>query len=97
MTDLTLFNYRRTDPDTSVQAAERASKRAPRHRELAWKTLLAHPEGLTDFELAELTGLAQTSVGKRRGELRDKGFVVDTGKRRPSPSGSPSIVWAVVT
>lgn len=90
-------NVRLFDPDTSHAAAEDNAPRAPRHRDLALKTLRDWPGGLTDFELADLTGLAQTSVGKRRGELRDLGLVEDSGKRRPSPSGSNAIVWRIVT
>lgn len=84
---------RRTDPITSHQAARLADTTADTNRALALRTLRAHPDGLTDFELAELTGLQQNSVGKRRGELRDAGLVEDTGKRRPSTTGSPAIVW----
>jgi hypothetical protein len=53
------------------------------------------PDGLTDFELADIMGRQQTSAGKRRGELRDIGLVSDTGYRRPAPSGSMAIVWAI--
>lgn len=98
MTQGTMFDspgVRATDPDTSREAAAVNKPRAATHRTLALQVLRAHPGGLTDFELAALTGLAQTSVGKRRGELRDVGFVADSGKRRPSPSGSPAIVWQV--
>lgn len=95
MSDLTLF--RASDPDTSRDAAQDNAPRAPRHRDLALRVLRAHPEGLTDFELAELTGIAQTSVGKRRLELLRDGLVENTGKRRPSPSGSAAIVWKAVT
>jgi DNA-binding transcriptional ArsR family regulator len=86
-------NARRTDPETSHQAARLAEPKAGTNRELALRTLRQHPDGLTDFELAELTGLQQNSVGKRRGELRDAGLVEDTGRRRPSLTGAPAIVW----
>lgn len=87
---------RRTDPETSHQAAAIAELKAVGNRALALSTLRAHPAGLTDFELAELTGLQQNSVGKRRGELRDAGLVEDSGERRPSTTGSPAIVWRAV-
>jgi hypothetical protein len=51
--------------------------------------------GLTDFELASLTKTSQTSIGKRRKELCEAGLIVGTTERRPSPSGSPSIVWQI--
>ena len=83
---------RNTDPDTS---------RTPDPTRLSTGRLLAlehhhrHPDGLTDFELAELTGKALTSIGKRRGELEKVGLVVATTIRRPSPSGSPAVVWRI--
>jgi DNA-binding transcriptional ArsR family regulator len=91
---LTLFGARATDPDTSHAAAADAAVNAATHRARALAELRAAGcLGLTDFELADRTGLQQTSIGKRRGELRDAGLVRDSGQRRPSPSGSAAIVW----
>ncbi len=97
---LTFGMARATDPDTSHQAAVIAIRSAATNRELALAELAAvHPDGLTDFELADRTGVQQTSIGRRRGELRDAGLVerCDDGTghtlKRPSPTGSPSIVW----
>lgn len=88
---------RRTDPDTSHQAAQRTQATAPGHRAIALAELrAAGTRGLTDFELADRTGIAQTSIGKRRGELVAVGLVVPTDFRRPSPSGTPAIVWRAV-
>lgn len=88
---------RSTDPGTSWAAARDATEKAPTHRVRCYQTLdRAHPGGLTDYELAELTGLQQNSAGKRRGELRDAGLVEDSGQTRPAPSGSKAIVWRVV-
>ena len=83
---------RTTDPDTSHDAA--APDRA-RDRDRAYAALARVAEGLTDFELATVIGRQQTSAGKRRGELRDAGLVVDSGVRRPAPSGSFAIVWRI--
>lgn len=84
---------RSTDPVTSHQAALFATGKAESHRVMALRVLKAHPEGLTDFELAERTGVAQTSIGVRRKELVQMGLVVATLERRPSPSGAKAIVW----
>jgi DNA-binding transcriptional ArsR family regulator len=84
---------RMTDPETSHHAAEDAEPRAGTNRAKALAALRDHPEGLTDFELADLTGVAQTSIGVRRHELEMAGFVEDSGLRRPAPSGSQAIVW----
>lgn len=86
---------RTTDPWTSHEAARRAKPKAETNRALALKALrAAGPAGLTDFQLAEVTGVQQTSIGKRRGELVKAGLVEKVpGVRRPSPSGSPAQVW----
>lgn len=91
---------RATDDVTSVIAAENASRRVPFGRMLALKLHYDHPEGLTDFELAELSGWQQTSIGKRRGDLMnpeyfDPPLIEKTGLTRPSPTGSPARVWRI--
>jgi hypothetical protein len=82
---------RNTDPDTSHEAAL-ANRNTDRAR-----ALKAHPAGLTDYELAEVIDRQQNSAGKRRGELRDLGLVVDSGARRDAPSGASAIVWRLAT
>ena len=88
--------YRRTDPDTSRQAAQLALLTARTLRERCYEALVTHPAGLTDFELADLVGRQQTSAGKRRGELVTVGLVEDSGERRRTPSGASAIVWRLV-
>jgi transcription initiation factor IIE alpha subunit len=90
---------RRTDPETSYDAAVDASKNVGNHRVIALQTLLEHG-AMTDFELAEKTGLQQTSIGKRRKDCQDIGlvdyFIVDGEKqRRKTPSGSSAYVWQI--
>lgn len=98
MTDQATFPFpatRASDPDTSHMAARMTEPTAGTHRGRCLRLLQEHPEGLTDFDLARLTGLQQTSIGKRRGELRDAGMVQDSGRRRRAPSGALAIVWEV--
>jgi hypothetical protein len=86
---------RATDPETSAQAAD-AHPWIRRVDRLA--VLIAHanhPNGLTDFELADIVKRQQTSAGKRRGELRDLGMIEQTDERRAAPSGSMAIVWKI--
>lgn len=94
MTQFSLFGpgARNTDPDTSHIAAARL--RAHDRRQ-ALLVHAKHPDGLTDFELGVLMHRQQTSAGKRRGELRDLGLIVDAEHRRLAPSGSPAIVWRI--
>ena len=86
---------RRTDPVTAHDAAARVSPNGTRARALLALNACAH--GLTDFELAERTGVGQTSIGKRRLELLRAGLVEGTDERRPSPSGTPALVWRITT
>lgn len=96
-----LFNpraaARASDPVTSVMAAERAVPHVTKDR-LAVLTVHYHHRyagGLDDFQLAEFLDRKQTSVGKRRGELVEMGFIEPTGERRPSPSSLTNSVVAV--
>lgn len=87
---------RNSDPTTSHAAAEHAALKAGTNRAIALRALAeAGSQGLTDFELARVTSIQQTSIGKRRGELARIGLVESAGITRPSPSGSPAIVWRI--
>lgn len=87
---------RKSDPDTSAMAAVDAAKAASRGRVIALRALQDHwLNGLTDFELAEVTGWQQTSIGKRRGECVSQGWVENSGEKRAAPSGSLAIVWRI--
>ena len=88
------------DPMTSHLAATKAATGASQGRMLVLMNLAVMP--MTDFELAEATGWQQTSIGKRRHELMVPRGFVERAKdadgdeiRRLSPSGSPSLVWAL--
>ena len=96
---------RHSDPITSHQAAALASLKANSNRARCYEALWRAAkndwrndwDGLTDFELADLTGLQQTSAGKRRLELVRLGLVEATPHTRPAPSGAPARVWRVTT
>jgi hypothetical protein len=82
------FPARTTDPDTSQQAA--FGDRTPLRDRVNMALFTAGP--LTDWEITAelcLPRHRKPSVGKRRQELG----CVDTGLRRPSPDGRPTIVW----
>lgn len=106
---LTLGAYRQSDPETSRDAAVDAANNAATLRSRCYDLLKgAGAHGLTDFELVDVyqrryqRPAQQTSLGKRRGELRDAGLVeackTADGSlvKRPSPSGSAAIVWKAV-
>lgn len=89
---------RNSDPSTSFEAARDASFKASAHRVKALQALFDFGP-MTDFELADATGLQQTSIGKRRKDCQDAGFVdIFTDKdgvkvKRLAPSGSNALVW----
>ena len=92
---------RTTDPDTSHTAAANVAPRAEGDRLLALQTLANWPAGLTDFELADKTGRQQTSIGKRRGELVNLGYVeratdeVGNNLRGLSPTFTTCAIWRI--
>ena len=83
--DLPLF--RATDPDTSRQAVPRRGSQALR--------ILALYEyaDLTDEQAVQISGL----VGgwKRCSDLRNLGFISDTGERRTLASGKQGMICAI--
>lgn len=86
--------YRDSDPDTSISAAKQTNIR--KGLKIALQALIEAENGLTDHELAAITGYQQNSIGKRRTDLRNLGLVRDSGIRRKAPSGAKAIVWEVV-
>lgn len=100
MIPFTLPIARKTDPLTSHMAAIDARFKANNHRRVALLVLLKHGN-LTDYELADKTGLQQNSIGKRRKDCQDAGLVThyrdDEGNKvkRPAPSGSKAYVWTL--
>lgn len=87
---------RRTDPATSHIAARAQLDRltSGQHKVLA-ALASAGDHGMIDHDHQAVNGLIQTSAGKRRGELTKAGLVIDTGRTRLSPVGSPAAVWKI--
>jgi hypothetical protein len=97
-----LTMVRTNDQSTSRAAAAQALRSADTDRARVYDVLRQHPAGLTDFEIADLLGRQQTSLGKRRLDLQRLGLVVkatdDAGReiKRPAPSGSLALVWRAI-
>lgn len=87
---------RHDDGDTARAAA---ASQTPGKRETDRNRVLIahyhHANGLDDFQLADIVGIAQTSCGVRRCGLVRNGLIEKTERRNLSPSGSPVIVWAI--
>lgn len=88
-----------SDPDTSLGAAQALDVRGLERMErsvMAMLTLAAQREpggGCTSHELMRSTGMRWPTVTARVRALALDGRVVDSGQRRPSPSGRPCKVW----
>jgi len=90
----TLFDHPLPDPTRDIAGAlhrgagdtERAAAElaAPRSGTWRWRVLLA----------VELGGLLYT-VAPRRHELARDGWIVDSGERRRTPSGTEAVVWVL--
>lgn len=99
--DLPLFTWasthtHKTDPETSTQAAIKVEATAKGD---ALKILEVFKRFglLTADEAAEKLGWQDVYKARRRcSDLKNKGLIVDSGERRPSSNGNPSVVWRVV-
>lgn len=97
-----LFAARMSDPGTAHEAAAAVSDVQRRNVYRAVLEALVEHGPSTDHDLARyVTGklghpIGQTSAGKRRGELRDAGFVCDSGhKGIVRETGAKAIRWAL--
>lgn len=93
--DISEPGARSSDPWSSHEAAALFPTRRMTDR---IRVLLVHdtrPDGLTDFELADIVGRQQTSAGKRRCELMKIGLIEQTVLHRQTPSGARAIVWKI--
>ncbi len=86
--------------DTQVQAAARALPRTGSDRGRVLQAIqAAGHDGLTDEEIQRDTHLGANTARPRRHELSNPKhgdpWIVDSGQRRPTSTGNPSIVWIV--
>lgn len=90
--------HRNAPAGTSEEAAVRIAGHAARQRADVLAVIVkAGAFGATDAEIEIATGIRAQSVSPRRGELRELGLIVDSGKRRPTPRGRPAAIWIART
>ena len=82
--------------ETSLQAAEQIEPSAATLRAKVLACLKAHPEGLTDEQLQELTGMEGNTERPRRRELELAGKIRKGEARRRTSSGRMAVVWVAV-
>lgn len=90
--DLARALSRRTDPQTSKDAAEKAGALRERHHGIILQCLREHGPGGKDF-IAARTRLDGVAVCRRLGELQALGVIRLTGKTVPSTAGRPEREW----
>jgi len=82
--------------DTSEAAAEAIGEVSGRLRLQVYELLCEYAStGLTDHQQQEILQMNPSTQRPRRIELVDAGLVIDSGRRRPSPSGRPATVWII--
>lgn len=82
--------------DTSAEAAEFIEPHRAPIRDRILALLKCEISGLCDWEIEERLDLKHTTASARRRELVLDGLVVDSGKRRETPSGCKATVWRAV-
>lgn len=87
---------RRDAKATSVLAALVTLPRSRTRRYAVLEAIAAAGEhGRTDDELIGELGIPHQSVGPRRLELVEGGWIEDSERRRPTRTGADAIVWVL--
>jgi hypothetical protein len=77
---------RSTDPDTSQAAAEKVD--SAKMERMVYEVICLYPNGCTLDEIhSHFPGRWPSSISPRLAPLMRKGFIYDTGERRPGASG----------
>lgn len=87
---------RRTDPQTSKDAAKKVEATTANPMEGKVLEAIRASNGLTNHEIVAATGLSWNTCSPRIRPLVRKGLVEDSGERREGPSGKKCIVWKSV-
>lgn len=78
--------------DTSLTAAISMTGHTETYRKAVLKALIDHGP-MTADEIGARLNVSILTIRPRTTELKDAGKIIDTGQRRKTPSGRPSIVW----
>ena len=78
---LALFNY---PPVARLRWSPGQSGYAPEYH-----------DGFTDHEIEQLLGIPLQTVNARRNALVKEGYLVDSGRTRPTPRGRQASVWVL--
>lgn len=87
---------RRSDPETSQAAADAWPEIRGEQRIAVYRFLLSQGKaGATDYAIGQALRIQRTSAGKRRKELLDLGYVIETDRRAATDTGASAIVWQI--
>ena len=87
----------RDHPETAKKAAFRATPNSGTQRERVLTMLKkAWPGGYTDQEMETALRMYHSSLTARRLELREMGWIKDSGKTRETEAGLDAIVWVFI-
>lgn len=85
---------RGSDPGTSHAAAESVrGEDATRMEIKVLNAIRSSPQGMTNHEIVESTGLTWNTASPRVRPLVRKGWIADSGERRVGPTNRKCIVW----
>lgn len=93
------FRVRRDAPDTSKAVSDKIRGGSLQAQMFRLFSVEKHPDafhfrpGFTDDELEIRMSRTHQSVSATRNTLMRKGYIVDSGDRRPTRSGNPAIVY----
>lgn len=85
--------FRRTDPGTSMVAAERADGLAADHKDLIHGLLQLAKRPMGATEIAGKLGLTQVQVCRRLPELQREGAIRVADGQGRTPTGRPERLW----
>ena len=85
---------RDTDMETSHEAAEGITRKLPRLETLVLQAIAScGDKGMNSYEIEIATHLPNETCTPRLAPLRRKGFIADSGIKRPGKTGKNQIVW----
>lgn len=89
---------RRTDPETSKDAARRAGGLAAEHQRIILAVMQGTRPALdwTADEIAQWCDLDRHQIGRRLGEMLVRGLIRKTSNTRPTPTGRAAQCYEVV-
>lgn len=88
--------FRRTDPGTSMVAAEMAGGLAAEHKDLILGLLAVAKRSMGATEIANMLGLTQVQVCRRLPELQRAGLIRVADGQGRTPTGRPERLWEPV-